>query len=207
MFRQTASLASFALAALALPGVALGYEFQIDFDSARIAGSSCLEGENAFLSRAGNNAVNLELGDFGVTVGALGAGATARETCTLALPGRLPRGFTIALVRSQGSYDVVKSSSPDARLAMSIAGAGLRADPAMLVFPSGRSAFANRAAFSLTNEITDDGVLCNPNRSEDVTLAVSYAVSAVKGAAQSYAELGFSPGREVRVSIDVRRCR
>ena len=125
----------------------------------------------------------------------------------LALPGLLPRGFTVRSVRTQGAYDVRKSSTADVRLATRVVGAGRGVSAAQLAFPSGRAAFAQGAGFSLTNVVEDDGVLCNASRSEDVTLSIVYAASAIKGSVHSYADLELSPGRGLRVSFDVTPCR
>lgn len=187
---------------------ALASRFEVDFDAAKIAGSSCRLGENAFLERAGNNAINLEIGMFRASVGTFdGDAGTARATCAVVLPGRLPRGFTVRAVRSEGTYDVLKSASADARLAVTVAGGGIRTEAEELVFPKSRSAFAEGAAFSLTNVAQGEGALCNPSRGEDVTLSVIYAASVVKGSLHSYANIELSPGRRIRVSFEIRACR
>jgi hypothetical protein len=204
-----------ALGSATLPMAAHAERFDIDFEAARAAGSGCRLGENAFLEESGPNAVLLELNNFGVSlsglvvpaVGSPSSASTARSTCVLALPGLLPRGFTVRSVRTQGAYDVRKSSTADVRLAARVVGAGLDASAAQLAFPSGRAAFNQGASFSLTNVVEDDGGLCNTSRSENVTLSVVYAASAVKGSAHSYADLELSPGRGLRVSFDVRPCR
>ena len=199
----------------AVPMTANAERFDIDFGAAHVAGSGCRLGENAFLQESGPNAVLLELNNFGVSLselvvpafGSLSGAGSARSTCVLALPGLLPRGFTVRSVRTQGAYDVRKSSTADVRLATRVVGAGRGVSAAQLAFPSGRAAFAQGAGFSLTNVVEDDGVLCNASRSEDVTLSIVYAASAIKGSVHSYADLELSPGRGLRVSFDVKPCR
>jgi hypothetical protein len=186
---------------------ALAASFDIDFEAARVAGSGCRLGENAFLESAGPNAVELDLGGLRASVGSFdGDAGSARSTCAVALPGRLPRGFTLRSVRSQGRYNVLKSASSNLRLATTVIGAGVHAPVAQLSFDKGRSAFAQSAAFSLVNTVEDDGALCNPSRSEDVTLTVLLTASAQKGTQQSYAELEVASGQGVRVSFEIQPC-
>ena len=190
-----------------LPALASAASFEVDLDEARVAGSGCALGENAFLERDGWDALALELGGFRASVGSFDGAGSARTVCAVVLPGRLPRGYTVRSVRSEGTFNLTKSTSADARLAATVVGGGVRTDAAELTFPAGRSASAQGARFNLSNVIEDDGVLCNPSRGENVILSVIYAASAVKGTERSYADIEIASGRRVRLSFEVRPCR
>jgi hypothetical protein len=207
---STKTMMKFASVALGLVSAAPAFAstFDIDFSAARVAGSSCRLGENAFLNDKGRNSLGLELGDFRVGIGTLdGDAGTSRSTCVLGLPGKLPRGYTVGSVKHRGAYSVLKSVSSDVRLSANVLGSGIRSEADELAFPKGRSAFAQLKSFQLTNEILDDGSLCNPSRSEDVTLTIVYAASAVKGSPNSYAELETAQGREIGIDFEIVRCR
>ena len=183
--------------------------FDIDYSKAKIAGTDCYD-VGWGLRDAGRDRVAADLWGFGVSIGLIGrdgdTNASDRTACSVVLPGRLPSGYTIRSVRTEGALDVSKSASADVRFASAVTGSA-RSDSAEVEFPAGQAVNARGRRFSLVNIIENDEALCAPNRNDEVVVALRYAVSAIKGAPRSFAELRIAREGDINVSFEIVRCR
>jgi|GEM_PF-3613773 len=209
-FGLTVALGVSAVAtSVSVAGAAQADRFEIDYAKAKIAGTDCYD-VGWGLRDAGRDRVAADLWGFGVSLGTIGrdgdSSRSDRTSCAVVLPGRLPRGYTIRSVRTEGALDVSKSASADMRFASVVTGIA-RSDSAEVVFPAGQAINVRGRRFSLVNVIENDEALCAPNRNDDVVVALRYAVSAIKGAPRSFAELRVAREGDINVSFDIARCR
>ena len=167
---------------LAVLAVALAADARVDYDAgaARIAGTACVGGIDAFALRSGTD-LSVVFSNLGVTLDPADPNPASPGMCTVKVPAHAPLGEYPARVTQRWSYGVDKSAAASGELRPTVALLGFGVDPLPVLVPAGTALRASGLTASRTDAFPAQGPWrsgwCAPARAVDGTFNANVRVS------------------------------